>query len=750
MKSDRFSIFLLLLLFTLFPVSHSVWAATLEGTVLDPGGKVVPAARVSLLRSLIAIGEQQADARGVYRFNSIEAGTYQILASSPGLSSTSIEVVLSDDKTKKQDIPLKVSAMASQVVVSASLGGALIPQIGSSVSIIDRQEIEDRAAENVVEIVRGVPGVEINQTARRGGMTSVFIRGGESNSNAILLDGIPMNQFGGEFYLESLPSDGIDRVEITRGPESALYGSNAMTGVINLISQKGEGAPRFTALAEGGSYDTRHFATGGNGLNRGFSWSYNLSRIDSDGANINDNYRSQSALLGIGFSQNKRQFRFNFFGNADDAGDPGAYGSDPDKFFWGLNLTNRVKQNLFGYKVNHNEQLSSRIRQVTTVSLSTNDYRYIYPGGASFIENLRGVANTRSEIRVSDKDALAVGFEFNREQTKDNFYLTDNNSSPFLLQRTGLAYFAENRWSPSSRIHTTIGIRVDNLRTHSLPAGYYGSRPFIPADSLTKVNPRLSLAYIAHEGGSSGKFGMTRFHGSFGTGIRPPSGYELGDTNNPELKPEKSVSFDAGVEQLFCSSRAAIDVSYFQNRYRDLIVDLGGSMANLSSFSSANLANSRARGMELSFRLHPMQSLEMSGQYTFLDSAILALDGASTVDKPFTVGQQLLRRPRNSASYNITWHHRRLMLNTNAYFRGDELEVEPNMGVYACTIGFPCLFTNPGHIKANAGFSYSLQHGVEIYGRISNLLNRKYEETLGYPSLRLNFMAGMRFRFSAE
>jgi outer membrane receptor protein involved in Fe transport len=749
MKSDRFAILILLLAFVLFS-SHVVWSATLEGTVMDPGGKAVPAARVSLIRSLVAVGEQQADAHGVYRFTGIESGAYQILANAPGLSSASLEVALRNDETKKQDLHLKVSALSSQVVVSATFGGALIPQIGSAVSIIDRQEIEDRAAENVLEIVRGVPGVEINQTARRGGIASVFIRGGESNFNAILLDGIPMNQFGGEFYLESLPSDGLDRVEVTRGPESALYGSNAMTGVINLISRKGEGAPEFTALAEGGSYDTRHFATGGNGLARGFSWSYNLSRIDSDGANINDNYRGQSALVGLAFSQGKRQFRFNFFGNADDAGDPGAYGSDPDKLFWGLSSTNRVKQNLFGYKLNYNEQLSSRIRQVATVSLSTNDYRYIYSGGSSFIDNLRGMANTRSEIRVSDKDALAVGFEFNREQTKNNGYLIDENFSTFLLQRTALAYFAENRWSPSSRIHTTIGIRVDNLRTHSLPAGDYGSRPFIPSASLTKVNPRVSLAYIAHEGGSSDIIGMTRFHGSFGAGIRPPSGYELGNTNNPNLKPEKSVSFDAGVEQLLCSSRASVDVSYFQNRYKDLIVGLGGALSNLSAYSSANLANSRARGMELSFRWRPAQSLEMSGQYTLLDSAILAVDGASTVDKPFAVGQQLLRRPRNSASYNVTWHHRKLMLNTNAYIRGDELEVEPNMGIYACTYELPCLFTNPGHIKANAGFAYSLQPGIEIYGRINNLLNRKYEETLGYPSLRLNFMAGMRFRFSAE
>lgn len=741
----------LILFFIAAAISPGVRAATLEGTAVDPSGKAVPNARVNLLRSLAVAGEKQTDARGVFRFESIEEGAYQLIASAPGLASSSLEIVLAKDETKKQDIHLQISALQSRVVVSATLGGALIPQVGSAVSVIDRNEIEARGAENAVEIVRGVPGVELNQTARRGGMARIFIRGGESNYSAILLDGIPMNQFGGEFDLSALPSDGIDRVEVTRGPESALYGSNAMSGVINLISRKGEGKPQFNALAEGGSYATRRFTTGGNGLTRGFSWSYNLSRLDSDGAKINDNSRTQSALLSLGIRQTGRQITFNFFGNADDVGDPGAYGSDPDKLFWGISSTNRIKQNLFGYQLNYSERLSSRIRQVTAISLATNDYRAVYPTSVYFIDNLRGVANTRSEIKISETDTLAVGFEFNREQTKDNGYLTDMNWSPFLLQRTGLAYFAENRWNASSRFYTTIGMRVDNLRTHSLQEGGFGSRPFIPAASVTKVNPRLSAVYFAREADSAGSFGMTRFHGSFGTGIRPASGYELGHTTNPDLKPEKSVSFDAGVEQLLFSSRAAIDISFFQNRYQDLIVDLGGSAANLSSYSSANLANSRAQGMELIFRIHPLQSLELSGQYTLLDSDILPIDGASTVKAPFRIGQQLLRRPRNSGSYNITWRRGRLMLNTNASIRGDVLEVEPNMGAYACTgMGLPCFFGNPGYIKANAGFSYQLYPGVEMYGRVNNMLNRKYEEAFGYPSLRLNFMAGMKFNFTAE
>jgi outer membrane receptor protein involved in Fe transport len=307
----------------------------------------------------------------------------------------------------------------------------------------------------------------------------------------------------------------------------------------------------------------------------------------------------------------------------------------------------------------------------------------------------------------------------------------------------------ENRWSASNRLFLITGIRVDNLRTGSLPEDGF-TRPYIPESSVVKINPRLSVAYIARGSNSQEIAGSTRLHGSFGTGIRPPDGFELAFTNNPGLKPERSVSFDTGIEQRLFSSRMVMDLTYFYNRFQDQIVTLGGSMTNLSSYRSANLKNSRAQGLELSFRIQPVRSVELGGQYTFLDSSILALDGASQANAPFEVGQQLLRRPRHSASYNLTWRHRNLTLNTNAYIRGATLDVDPSFGLSACSFGARCFFSNKGYARADAGFSYALPHGVELYGRVNNLLNQRYEETFGYPALRANFMAGMKYKFPAE
>jgi outer membrane receptor protein involved in Fe transport len=716
----------------------------IRGTVADPGDNAVPSARVSLIRSHAVLNERQTDANGTFEFSGLQPGAYKLVANLPGFSMPSVAVDLREDQTRVVDLKLELSAVHQQVVVSATLGAALAPEIGSSLTVLTRQELNDRGAQAALEALRGAAGVEVNQAGRRGASTGLFIRGGESNFNLIMIDGIQVNEFGGEFTLAPLPVDGVDRVEVIRGPQSALYGSNAVSGVVNLVSRKGTGRPRFTAQAEGGSFTTRRFSTGGSGLTRGLSWSYNLARLDSGGVVANDRYRNQSAFLSLGTTRwARRQLDFHFFGDANQVGAPGPYGSDPLGLFPGLDLISRNKQNLFAYRVHYGEQLSSRLRQVVIADVATNDFTFRTPFGDSFSNNLRGVVSTRSEITVSSKDFLVLGFEYNRERI-ENTFIADVDDVPFRLPRTSLAFVAENRWSPVKRLYVTSGMRVDNIGTHELPPGGFGLRPLLPESSVNKVSPRVSVAFLARESTGGGWLGATRLHGSFGTGIRAPSGFELAFSDNPRLEPEESLSFDAGIEQRFFADRAVLDATYFFNRFEDMIVVVGGSLANLSSFLSDNLANSRAQGVEFSFRIRPRPSIELAGHYTRLNSSILALDGSSLVQLPFEIGQPLLRRPRNSGGFNATWHRGRLMLNLNGYVRGEVLDVEPNFGT------FGGLFPNKGYVLANTGFSYRLRQGVEVYGRLNNFLNQKYEESLGFPALGLNFLAGIRISFPPE
>ena len=216
------------------------------------------------------------------------------------------------------------------------------------------------------------------------------------------------------------------------------------------------------------------------------------------------------------------------------------------------------------------------------------------------------------------------------------------------------------------------------------------------------------------------------------------------------MKPETSISFDGGVEQKFFQGKAVLDVTYFDNHFHDQIVTLGGSLSNLSSFISGNLGNSRAQGGEVSFHVHPIRSLQMSAEYTRDSTEVLSLNGASLALAPLQVGQPLVNEPRDSWVYNLTWRHGNLMLNTNAYLRGQVLDVEPNYGLGACQLDLPCLFMNKGYARVDGGFFYRLPMDVEIYGRLDNTLDQKYEEVLGYPSLPFNFLAGLRFSFPAR
>jgi len=734
----------------------STLASTLGGTVFDPDGRPVPGAQVTLLTPLAELEQREADAQGRFTFQGLHPGAFKLVVNAPGFATASVDVVVGQDSAPRTvDFHLSVGALRQQVVVSAALGGALAPEVGSSVSVVSQQEIEDRDAQSVLEVLRGLPGVDVNQSGRDGGVTGVFVRGGDSDYNLVMIDGVELNEFGGAFDFSSLPADGLQQVEVIRGPESALYGPDAVTSVINIVSQRGQGPPHFSAVAEAGSFTTRRFATAGSGLTDGLGWAYDLSRLTFGGVVPNDNYRRQSAFLGLSYSRSpRREVNFHFFGDSNDAGDPGPFGSDPLGLYSpcsvipppcrGVDTISRDKENQFTYQLSETEQLASHFRQVTTASVATNNEFFHSPYGDAFSDNLRAILNTRSEVAVSAKDFLVAGFEYNREQIKDT-YIADLNGEPFLLPRTSLAAFLENRWSPTHRWFVTTGVRVDDIETRALPPQEYAMAPVVvPATTVDKVNPRASVAYLLRDPGSATPLGATRLHASFGTGIRPPSGYELAFTNNPHLKPEESLSFDSGVEQRFFGDHAVVEATYFENHFKDQIVTLTGSLANLSNWESANLARSRARGLETSFRLRPWSSFELDGEYTRDDTAILALAGSTLPPTYFQVGQPLLRRPRDSAGWNATWWRQRLMLNLNTYIRGRVLDVEPNYGISEG------LFRDKGYVLTNAGFSYRLRRGVEIYGRLNNFLDQKYEESFGYPALHLNFLAGARFHFPAE
>jgi outer membrane receptor protein involved in Fe transport len=279
-----------------------------------------------------------------------------------------------------------------------------------------------------------------------------------------------------------------------------------------------------------------------------------------------------------------------------------------------------------------------------------------------------------------------------------------------------------------------VGARTELYQTFALPADANGfpPRPFFPARDYSRVNPRVSGAYLIRPD--------LRLHASYATGIRPPGGSDLAFTDNPNLRPERTESYDVGVEQRFLNNQFSLDETYFHNNYRNLIVSLGGSLSVLSRYASDNLAKSNAEGVEVSARYRPSTLLSVSANYMWLETRVLGLNGGiGLVEQYFYLGQPLLRQPKQSGSAVITLHYGKFDVNLTGYFRGKDLDVEPTFGASAG------LFRSGGYVSTGINVNYRVRKNLTLYANLRNALDRHYEEIYGFPAPFLNVVAGLKW-----
>ena len=527
-----------------------------------------------------------------------------------------------------------------------------------------------------LDLLREAPGVIVNQTGPRGGLASMSVRGGDANYNLVLLDGVPVNSFGiGNFDFAHIPAASLEKVEIIRGAQSAVYGSYANSSVVNFVTRSGDSIPRLDITAEGGSFGEKRFAIGAGGNVLGFDLSVFASRLDTNGPVANADYRNQDLSLAI-----RRHFRrqaLRFGGNYLNSGNgvPGPYGSNPVGLFTGLDLVSRNNNNFATYHGHYEADLGGRVRQEVFGSYFQNNNQFDSPWGPTFNKDVRGSGEARTLVSVSDSYTLAAGVAFHREQVRNSSIL-DDRMFTFPLDRNQEGIYVENRFRVRSRLFLTAGVRAEMIQTPAIPANPMYGRPAFAAHDLSRVNPKLAAGYV---------IGGTRLHASFGTGIRPPSGFDLAFTNNPALKPERTVSFDAGVGQRLLRQRLMLDATFFENRFSDLIVSLGGSLATLSAFRTDNLSNSRARGAEFTARVRPHGTVSLAGHYTYLASEILSLNGTSGVAPYyFQVGQWLLRRPRHSGAVTSTFIYRRVSVGRGGHVSRQGTSTPSPIGAPRC------------------------------------------------------------------
>ncbi len=709
------------------------------GTVSDQSGAVLPRAAVDVHdNSGKIVARVQTNSRGEFVLE-LNPGSYLVTAALAGFVPLRDQPLEVTSSTPPVNLQLRIPDVEQQVVVTATATETPLSQVGSTTTVIGREQLAQEGAISVGDALRQIAGLTVVQSGGAGQVTSLFVRGGESKYTKVLIDGIAANEPGGSFDFANLSVSDIDRIEIVRGPQSALFGSDATAGVIQIFTHRGssEGlSPRPRALFEGGTFASFRYAGGIEGKGRRVDYSASFSRSDTDNAVANGSFNEETlaANLGIAISA-KTSLRAVFRSEDGRTGVPGQYRfqrPDTDAYYrhrdfaGGLTFTYQPAMTWtqkISYTVSDSRQFSADpidsgsfipSYQGHDAPFALSDFTY-----QTLNQTRRQKISYQSDLSLPGGHLLTAGADYERESG----VIGDPAAGPLEAVRNNYGGFIQDQWAVRNRFFATAGVRLE----HNENFGFFAA-------------PRLSLALHLHEPAAGEFWGLTSIKGNFGLGIKEPtllesfsnSPYFLG---NPDLKPERSVSFDAGVEQRFGAGHGALELTYFDNRFRNQI---GFVTTDFTTFAGTffNIGKTRARGLEAAARRDLIWHWEIAGAYTYLDGRVL--ESTSPFDPVYAKGQQLLRRPRHSGYLDLAWKPGRWTLGATGRFVGPRVDSDFE------GIG---LTNNPAYWTLDLRASFRVSDTTSVYCLGSNLTNEKYMEVLGYPALRARFRLGIRTNF---
>jgi len=707
-----------------------------RGVVLDPSGAALPRVLVRIRRS---DGREAAalltNARGEFS-GELPEGSYTLEARLAGfapLADYRLEVSAS---TPPVTLTLELPHIRDQIVVTATRSEAPLTQIGGSVTVLARSYWDAQAQAAVADGLRRVAGITVMQNGAPGQVATLFVRGGNSDYTKVLLDGIPLNDPGGAYNFADLAASGIERVEIVRGPQSALFGSDAMAGTVQIFTRRGtsEGLNPKPALAlEGGSYSSTRFAAGLEGSSRRLDYMASFSRMDTDNNVPNGSFHNATASVNAGFRPFAgSELRAVVRSEAGRAGVPGPWAfipPDADEYYRHRNLAGGLA---------FSQQVSTSWSQ--KVSYTVYDARRFSENPSDsgpFVASYQG--------RVSPFPYTAYAYQFlnaTRRQTleyqntlilpgghlftagaayeHESGTIGDPRARPARARRNNYAVYFQDEAALGSRVFAAGGVRLEQNDSFGFAAA-----------------PRASLAVHLHRPAPQEFWGLTKIRASCGQGIKEPSLMQSFSSSpyfpgNPNLLPERAVSCDAGLEQHFGRQAGMLELTWFSSRYRDQI---GFAVTDYTTFSGTffNVGRSMARGAEVLVRAAPARRWEFDAGYTYLETKVLA--AVSPDDPAYAAGRQLMRRPRHSGYADLRWKPGRWTLEAGGIFVGKRADVEYFM------LNVP---HNPGYGIVNLLARFRLAESASLFIAVRNVADRRYMEVLGYPALGRNWRAGLR------
>ena len=603
---------------------------------------------------------------------------------------------------------------AEAVVVTATRFDIPLDQSPASVSEISSSDIEIKQIERVGDALRGVPGLSVVQTGTAGQLTSVFMRGLRSEHTQVLLDGIPLNQgLAGLFNFADLTTDDIERIEVARGPQSTLYGPRALAGAIQLFTKQGEGTPEGTATFEGGTYDTFRETLQSDGKIQQFDYSIGASRLDTDNARPNNQYRNSSVIANLGWSPDDQVRVSTLLAySSSDTGNPNTiFNPKPiDNFLterWLIaphidwKPTDWWESKLI-VSYDHERQLNDPNQDgFGTLPFFVGATRALFE---------RTTVDYQTDLKPLSWLQLTSGFFYSR--------VNAGQERPFILQIFGpqptfvsdhtneTAGYLEAMVTPVANLILVGGGRIDHFNQF----GDVWTYRFAGSYKIDQTN--------------------TTLHSSVATGFSPPTSQDKIFGNNFGLKPEKDFSWDAGVEQRFWVNRIILGTTYFHN---DLSNVIGNRIDKNGDFLTLNLGSAETQGVETELRAQPTAELLLTASYTYLEA-----EKTSSADISQPIGSRLPRRPRNevyvSASY--LWCKK---LRTTVEAKWVNAREEINFGGPN--------FDIEDYNFVNFAAEYEINPHVTLFGRVNNLTNEHYSEVFGFPALGQAFYGGVKVSF---
>jgi vitamin B12 transporter len=789
----------LVLVFALTTISAIAEGGSIHGTVTDPLGAVVSGAQVELLRQGKQVSVTATDSEGKYRFLPLPPGRYQVRTTAPSFATQQSDAIyIGSSSNAAVDLMLKVGSVSQQVVVSAT--GTSLPetQTGASVSVVTADHFQYKP--EVLETLRPVPGVQVLENGQRGINESLFIRGGESKFNKVLLDGVPLNEIGGTVDFGGIFTTGIEQVEILRGPNSVLYGADALSGVVNLTTQQGSTfTPQLSYAFDAGNFNSLHNDLSFGGIFRQIDYFSEFARFDGGNTSSNPHFHNGTYAGNFGWSPGaSTSLRLtirrvaakvdvpnavDFFGIPDDSF------QTEDNTYIGATLQNQTTShwhNLLRYGATRQ---NSEFLNPSPTGIPDPFGNFL--GNVVTIHGANGFSTTGQAILdfagdypqrffiLNNSDLLTFqsDYSFGTRLTALFAFHFENERGPKPAERTNYSYTGEVHGNLWNRLYATLGVGVEKNAVFGLAA-----------------TPRASLAYYVIRPRASGSLAGTKLKFNYGQGIQEPDIFSAGNSlfgllsqlpDGPQLISQfhvgpigavRSRSFDAGIEQFFWSGRAKLGVTFFDNHFSDEIefvsqdglglLGVPAQVIEQAPFgASVNSLATRSLGAESELDLSLGHGFTARAAYTYLDGLVRRSFSSDELFPSFNplfttipigafsplVGNRPFNRAPHVASVYLGYARRKLALALSGNFVGRR---DSSTFLFDSSFGSTMLLPNrnlaAAYQKIDVSGSYRLNKYLQVYSAIENLASQHYDPAPGFPALPFNFRSGIKVTLGGE